>query len=70
MHGHDGMTSLRRYMRTLYGLMAMVCIRSCDNYVTTTSCSVCSVPGVERVARHTSGITCYEGVGTTISHVM
>jgi len=33
---------LRRYMRTLYGLMAMVCIRSCDNYVTTTACPTSS----------------------------
>jgi len=32
---------LRHYMRTLYGLMAMECIRSCDNYmyITTTSVS-------------------------------
>ena len=38
-HLSTAMTSLRllrRYMCTLYGLMAMVCIRSCDNYVTTT----------------------------------
>jgi len=40
------MTSLHllgRYMRTLYVLMAMVCIRSCDNYVITTSCPTSSV---------------------------
>ena len=39
------MTSLRlleRYMRTLYGLMTMVCIRSWDNYVTATSCPTSS----------------------------
>ena len=30
---------LRRYIYALYGLMAMVCIRSCDNYVTTTASS-------------------------------
>ena len=43
---------LRCYIHTLYGLMAMVCIRSCDNYITTALCPTSSAYSPTTHATH------------------